>query len=165
MVQRKLGTGWMVAGLALVAMACVCSGLSPTARPTQPPTQTAQAPATSAAVSTTPATATSVTGGTATPSGSVSNGGPPDNVPVMEGAHNFVTANGSVTYDVTSDLQTAVDFYETGMPSKGWTEIGPASGVWGSLAKLSFTNATQRASIGITSNGSQPHVGIYLEAK
>lgn len=188
MNKRKMQMRAVVAVLALVTMACTCGGFTSGLSQAQGQLQTAEALATGVATSgvvetvealATDAAATEAAGGdaTATPggdvvigatedtSGNVTVGGAPDNIPVMDGAQNLVSASGSVVYSVSADLKTAEDFYKQGMTDKGWTEAEAPVELAGQIATLTYSNDTQKAVIALTSTGTDTQVAIAVTAK
>ncbi len=179
--KRHMGIG--VAALTLVTMACTCGNFTSGLGQAQTQLQTAEALATGVATSgvieTAQAYATQGAAGTpvggvvigateeATTdvSGNVNVGNVPDNIPVMDGAQNVVSASGAVTYTVSSDLKSVQDFYTKGMPDKGWTQSQDPVVLGDSVATLTYTNDTQQAVIGITSAGGQTTVAIAVTNK
>lgn len=177
--MRKMGIG--AAALALVTMACTCGNVTSGLGQAQGQLQTAEAlatgVATSGAVSTLEAIATQdanatpggdvVIGATADVSGggNITVGNAPDNIPVMDGAQNMVSASGTVSYTVSSDLKSVEDFYKNNMTSKGWTESQAPVELGGQIATLTYTNDTQQAVVALTSTGSDTQVAIAVTAK
>src|SRR5262245_58146141 len=108
MTRNKYQYGWLAAVLALGTLACTCGALSGLSQGAQQ-LETAQALATEFDVAT-------------TEGGGVVVGNVPDNVPIMDGAENLVSAGGAISYAVTTDLDAAKSFYQSGMADKGWQE-------------------------------------------
>jgi len=188
--QHKMRLGAGVAVMALVSMACTCGSLTSGLGQAQGSLQTAEAMATGIATSgvvetvqaiATDDAATEAAGGdaTATPGGdvvigatadvsgggNVDLGGAPDNIPVMDGAQNVISAAGTVTYTTSSDLKSVEDFYKSNMTAKGWTESQAPVELGGQIATLTYTNDTQQAVVAITSSGGQTQVAIAVTAK
>lgn len=184
--KRHMGIGF--AALTLVTMACTCGNFTSGLSQAQTQLQTAEAlatgVATSGAVETLEAYATQeavtpeaggdatatpsgdvVIGATEDTSGNVSIGSVPDDIPVMDGAQNVVSASGAVSYTVSADLKSVEDFYKQAMTDKGWTESQAPVELAGQIATLTYTNDTQQAVVAITSTGSDSQVAIAVTAK
>ena len=72
--------------------------------------------------------------------------GLPDDIPMMEGASNFVAMAQMVRYDVAGAVQDGIDFYTAAMPDKGW-EAGEEGYVPG---MLNFSKGDRSVQIMIT---------------
>lgn len=149
MKPKKYQLGWMIALIAVITLACTCGGLSGLGQANQQQ-QTAEALATSVIID---------------GSGNVTVGSVPENIPVMDGAQNLVSAGGAVSYSVAADLKTVQEFFQTEMVNKGWTESQAPVVVEGVAATLMYENDTDTANIGLAALGGETQVGITITSK
>lgn len=77
-------------------------------------------------------------GGETSPQASSNIEGVPEDVPIMQGAYKVQVARGgaNVVYQVDTDIQTVVQFYQDQLPGMGWEMAGPPDNVVGSIATM-----------------------------
>jgi len=72
----------------------------------------------------------------------------PDDIPIMEGEKSaFVGSVKALSYIIEKEFSAVLDFYETEMPTKGWTKIESSSGTAGSQAELHFEKDGRSATV------------------
>lgn len=81
--------------------------------------------------------------------------GVPEDVPIMEGAYKLQTARGgaNIDYQIDTDIQSVVQFYQDQLPGSGWDMAGPPDNVVGSIATMLRENeAGDRMTLNMQAN-------------
>jgi hypothetical protein len=128
---------FILPGLIIIAMGFTLSACAPKTTP-HPPTVEVPAQSTATAVeSQNQGSGDTSPVDTAVPQATES-GGLASDIPIMEGAYQLqVMRNGnSVIYQIDSDTQTVVKFYEDNLPNYGWELAGPPDSAVGSIATM-----------------------------
>ncbi len=70
----------------------------------------------------------------------------PSDILIMPGATDLNVNAAAISYVVKSDLQGVIDFYEKGMPAKGWTQTEKPS-ILGTFGRANYANPGHQVSL------------------
>lgn len=173
MTRRTFKLGWLIAVMAMTAMACTCGALGQASSAVE----TAQALATAGQELATAAgefqtqaveiaTQVATTGAVETlqaqaTSSDITFGSGPADVPVYDGAINVVGTDEALTYQVSATAQEVVDFYKAEMPNNGWEESQPPVAS-GPVTALTYTKDGREATVTVTEFGGSITVAVGI---
>lgn len=173
MTRRTFRLGWLIAVMAMTAMACTCGALGQATSAVE----TAQALATAgqelataagefqteaAEIATQVATSGAIETlqAQATSSG-VTVGEGPEDIPVYPGGNNVVGTAEALTYQVSATAQEVVDFYKAEMPNNGWEESQEPVAT-GPVTALTYAKDGREATVTVTEFGGSITVAIGI---